>query len=266
MTLYYARLNNADWKKFQKHWRSLLDDYALDEFHSKEFWARKSDGGLTGKYRGWSFGDANDFMLRAIDLILDYRLYLLGSAINLTDFFAYSIEDRKFLTGARFDFDRQTFLTTGKPDAAYFVPFGVVVQKGTAIGRDKKELAHFIFDEQNEFSPLALERIRQLRKSPDGAGLKEFLGSAVFDSSARLLPLQVADLAAFTCKEYYKRALYGLPIHYVERAVIGPMEVLAKLLREDNHSLFDLRKKQLDMLLGGMQGLPPEDQSAAQTK
>ena len=164
----------------------------LDEFHSKEFWTRKPDGGLTGKYRDWSFADANDFMLRAIELILDYKLYLLGSAINLTDFFAYSTEDRKFLTGARFDFDRQKFLTTGKPDAAYFVPFGVVVQKGTAIGRDNKELAHFIFDEQNEFSPLALERIGQLRNSPDGAGLKEFLGSAVFGSSAQLLPLQVA--------------------------------------------------------------------------
>ena len=249
---------NSNWKKFQKHWRSLLNEYGLNEFHSKEFWARKADGGMSGKYSEWSFADANRFMIRAVDLIHDYRLYLLGSAISLADFFSYSVEDRKFLTGARLDLGRQKFLTTGKPDAAYFVPFQAVVQQGTIIARDRREVAHFIFDEQNEFSPLALQRIAQLRVSPNGVGLREFLGDAEFTSSARILPLQVADLAAFTCKEYYKRAMCGLPIDYAERAVISPMEVLGKLLRKGNHSLFDLQKKQLDMLLKAMKELPPQ--------
>ena len=240
---------NADWKKFAKHWEALLANYGLDEFHSKEFWARRPDGGLTGKYRGWSFGDANSFMLKAIELIHNYNLFLLGSVVSLRDFFSYSVEDRRLLTGARFDFGRQKFSTTGKPDAAYFVPFNVVVTQGAVIGRDKKQPAHFVFDEQNEFAPRALERIAELRRSADGAGLREFLGSAVYDVSSRLRPLQVADLAAFTCKEYYKRKMRDLPIDFEERAVISPMEVLAQLLREHNHKLFKLERIEMDAML-----------------
>jgi hypothetical protein len=35
---------------------------------------------------------------------------------------------------------------------------------------------------------------------------------------------------------------------------VTPSSPLAKLLREDNHSLFELEKEELDVLLKGIQG------------
>lgn len=195
-------------------------------------------------------------MLKCVDLILDYKLYLLGSSIKLDDFFSFSVEERRFLTGARFDFGKHKFVTTGKPNAAYFVPFNAVVTHGAIIGREKQQLAHFVFDEQNEFSPRALQRIAELRNSRDGVGLKEYLGSAVFASSFEILPLQVADLAAFTCREYYKRQMQGLPIQCGDHAVITAMEVLTKLIRNGNHRLFKLETKELCLLLKGIKNGP----------
>ncbi len=243
---------NAHWGKFQKHWRALLKKYGLDEFKAKDFWRRSTTGGLTGKYANWSFGDANEFMQSVIRLILDYRLHLLGSAVNLAEFFSYAEEDRRFLTGAQFDVTKSAFVTSGKPTTAYFAAFNVVVTQGAKIGARKKELMHFVFDEQNEFAPLARQRMPELRESEQLGGVREFLGDLVYSPSSRVLPLQCADLVAFACKDYYRREMSGLPIDFVERAVISPMEVLQQILLGlpvENQSLFKLGRQEFDLML-----------------
>ncbi len=109
---------NSSWKTFQKHWSNVLAEYGIDEFHSKEFWQRRKDGGLCGKYAEWSFAKANRFMGRLLRLISSYNLHLLSGTISLEDFFSYPVSQRKYLTGAVYHSNKQEFITSGKPNAA----------------------------------------------------------------------------------------------------------------------------------------------------
>lgn len=140
---------NSAWRGFQKQWRETLEDHGIDEFHSKEFWARHADGGLAGKYKTWSFDRANKFITKLAELIVSYNPYLLGSVIKLSDFFSYQLKQRQYLTGADYREDTGTFITSGKPKAAYFVPFHVVVIKGVELGTSLREDCHFVLDRKS---------------------------------------------------------------------------------------------------------------------
>lgn len=239
---------NSSWKTFQKNWSNVLAEYGIDEFHSKEFWQRRKDGGLCGKYAEWSFAKANRFMGRLLRLISSYNLHLLSGTISLEDFFSYPVSQRKYLTGAVYHSNKQEFITSGKPNAAYFVPFNLVIIRGLELGAKQKEMVHFVFDEQNEFSPKALERIAEMRKF-DNSSLTQFLGDTVYCSSFRVPALQCADLAAFTCREFYKRKMYGLPIMAEDRGVVTPMEVFGVIIRRRNHRIFKLQRAEMDGIL-----------------
>jgi hypothetical protein len=240
---------NADWKKFSKHWADLLGDYNLDEFHSKEFWTRNNTGGLTGKYAEWSFADANEFMGKVIALIASYKLFFLGAAVDLSAFFSYPEIERKYLTGALLDVQTQTFITHGKPTAAYFVAFNGCIVKGLQRAAERGEMAHFVFDEQNEFSPRALERIAEIRETLGSMGLGQFLGDAVFSCSRTVLPLQTADLAAYCCKEHYKRKMTGASMQVPDRPVITGIEVLVQILEKCESQFYRLGKQEMDGML-----------------
>src|SRR5258708_5857477 len=81
---------NSAWRGFHKNWKRLLEQFGLGEFKAKEFWDRRPDGSLSGKYANWSFDRANDFMVGVVRLIVSYRLRLLGSVVKLPDFFSYT--------------------------------------------------------------------------------------------------------------------------------------------------------------------------------
>jgi hypothetical protein len=242
---------SSAWRGFQKQWLEILEDYSIDEFHSKEFWARHTDGGLAGKYRTWSFDRANKFITNLAELIVSYNPYLLGSVIKLSDFFSYQLKQRQYLTGADYRVDTRKFITSGKPKAAYFVPFQVVTIKGLELGTSIGEKCHFVFDEQNEFSPLAATRIAEMKRFPDNSHFLKYWGDTVFSNSVTVHPLQAADLATFCCKEYYKCKMYGTPLILGGRAVKTPLEVFRFLLEElkPKVKLFDLEKKEMDNLL-----------------
>jgi hypothetical protein len=240
---------NSSWKGFQKQWAQLLTDHRLDEFKSKEFWARNPRGGLCGKYADWSFDKANDFISTVVRLLISYKPHLLAGSIKIPDFRSYSVRERRFLTGGQFDLQKKEFVSTGKPNAAYFVALSVVVIKGMELAKNQKDTCHFVFDEQTEFAPLALKRIRDIREDPKNATLAPFLGDTVFSSSIKVLPLQVADLAAFTCKEYYKKVMYGQPVEIIDRAVVTPIEVFQLIVAECPHTLYPLDRVQMDKIL-----------------
>ena len=228
-----------------------MEDYGIDEFHSKEFWARHADGGLAGKYKTWSFDRANKFITNLVQLIVSYNPYLLGSAIKLSDFFSYPVKQRQYLTGADYRVDARKFITSGKPNAAYFVSFHAVAIKGVELGASVKEICHFVFDEQNEFSPLAATRIVEMKRLPDNSRFLKYWGDTVFSNSFTVRPLQAADLATFCCKEYYKCKMYGTPLVLGGRAVKAPLEVFRFLLEElkPKVKLFKLEKKEMDNIL-----------------
>lgn len=236
---------------FQEEWKAVLLEYGIDEFKSKQFWAVAEDGGLTGKYKGWSFEKANIFVSELVRIIQRHKCHMLGAAVNLHDFFSYDEESRKFLTGATFHIDRNRFVTSGKPNSAYFTALNVVVGQGVKRAAVDREECHFIFDEQEEYASLAKTRVAELRSHFKEAGIADFLGSVGYSPSHKVRPLQAADLAAHVCKEYYRRKMLGRPVEIKIRGVLTPLEIFSHLLTDDNFSLFKLEKKEMDTILAG---------------
>jgi hypothetical protein len=240
---------NPLWISFEEEWARTLEQYGIDEFHAKEFWARDASGGLVGKYRGWTFDHANSFISDLVRIIQRHKLYMLAAVVNLADFFSYDIEERRFLTGATFDVAKWRFITTGKPSTAYFVALNAVVMQGVKRSAEGRQLCHFIFDEQDQYASLAKDRIAQLRNSSRGKGIREYLGDAGYFPSRRVRALQSADLAAHLCKEYYKREMTGRPLDIEYRSVLTPLEILTHILNDDNYAFFKIGKKEMDAML-----------------
>jgi len=242
--------SNSGWKKFIPKWSQLLRRHNISEFHSKLFWNRNPDGGLVGEFRGWKFEECNTLLSSIIGLINSHKLFLLGSAVDVRAFYEYPEEERRYLTGAIWHERKARFLTTGKPSSPYFVPFQSCVSHAIRLAAQQSEVAHFVFDEQNEFSGLALQRIPEIRTALERVGLSDRLGDAVYSSSARVPPLQIADLAAFGCRDFYKRQWgytgQGIP---EDGPVWGPQYVLGRILKADNHRIYSLRKQELDFLV-----------------
>jgi hypothetical protein len=254
--------SNSAWNQFQQNWGELLDEYGVTEFHAKEFWMRRPDGHLAGMYQNWQFSQARSFIADIINLIAACQPWLVGASIKLEDYFSYSADQRRYLTGAMYQTSNSVFRSTGKPGSAYFVPFQVVVIKSMELGVEEREDCHFVFDEQKEFEPLALKRLAEMKANPEHKRLALIWGDTVFSSSSRVLPLQTADLAAFCCKEYYKQKMYSLPFNlHEERSVPSPLDVFKSLLQRlvpHKVRLFKLEKDEMDRLLAHST-LPTDD-------
>lgn len=243
---------NSRCPSLKEQWRLTLLEYKIDEFKAKQFWTVARDGGLSGKYKGWSFGKANAFISDLVRVVQRHECHILGAVVNLRDFFAYDADDRRFLTGATYHVKRQRFITSGKPSSAYFVALNAVLGQGLKLAAKDREECHFIFDEQEEYSSLAKNRIADMRVNLAGSGLEMFLGNAGYSPSHKEGALQAADLVAHVCKEYYRREMLGLPIEIDDsRGLLTPLEILTHLLTDDNFSFFRLGKLEMDAVLIG---------------
>ncbi len=76
---------NSSWKGFHKQWQHLLREYELDEFKSKELGTHIGRQPC-GKYVDWAFGDANEFMSKALRLLFSYKPSLLCGSVQMYDF------------------------------------------------------------------------------------------------------------------------------------------------------------------------------------
>jgi uncharacterized protein DUF3800 len=99
----------CDWKHFKRQWLSVFAGAGipLGEFHAKE-WIKNR------KYR-----TLLDNLARTISS--NHKIYPVSIGVVVKDFNAYSLEDRKFLTGARVTDGK--LVTSGAPSKPYFMPF-----------------------------------------------------------------------------------------------------------------------------------------------
>ena len=236
---------------FQEDWFTALKEYGVDEFKSKEFWTVEKDGGLAGKYKGWSFDKANCFISDLVRIIRGHNCYLMAAVVNLPDFFSYDEESRKYLTGAEFHVLRKRFISSGKPNSAYATAFTAIVGKAVERAAQDRELCHFIFDEQSEYESFARARIADLRKHYAEMGFSNFLGDLGYSPSHRVGALQAADLVAHVCKTYYRLKFTGQPVEIQQRGLLVPLEIFSHLLADDNHAFYKLEKEDMDAILSG---------------
>jgi hypothetical protein len=141
--------------------------------------------------------------LGAINATLSLDFGLVGVAINTKDFFALSLDERRWLTGGYMSQARR-WKKQGAPNKPYFLAFQQAVMDAVKFTQDRDiggvhlgigEPVHFVFDQQHEYESSARATFNALKRAP--SSVKERIGDIVFTSKLRAIPLQVADFIAY---------------------------------------------------------------------
>lgn len=193
---YYG--GRGQWKKFESLWQSALTDFEVPYFHAKEFWGRAPSGERLRPYAGWNDTKDEQFLSALTNAIRKHKIYPVSSAIYPEDFFGFSQNERKYLTGAQLRNGR--FITSGCPSQPYFVPFQRCVLTVASYVPDGS-IAHYFLGLGRNLSGYAEEYFCQIRQHPN-TPYREKLGTISFASAEETAHLQAADLFAYLAYQH----------------------------------------------------------------
>lgn len=187
-------------KRFDTAWRDTLKrfNFPMRDFHAKDLLKRHS---------------AHP-MLQALAQVAasQRKVYPVAYGIVVDDFNSFSLDERRFMTGATLMQDSGKLVTSGCPSKPYFVPFQQVlkiVTDNAPVGG----LAHFHFGLGNIFAEYALAMFRQIKdeapihKAFNSWNSRDRLGDPAFPLARDTAPLQAADLLVHTV---YQHMLKGI--------------------------------------------------------
>lgn len=179
-----------EWKKFEGDWRKVLSGQLvpMEKFHAKDLFKK------TGFFHQWGKRTHEMFVNEILDTILRYKVFPVSSGILVEDFNSFSLEERRYLTGATF-FHHHGKLVGGCPSKAYFVPFQRCVMK-VADYTPTRGRAHFVFGLDRTFYRYANDLFRDMKiKAP--LLWRKKLGSSTFPLAAETPELQAADVLTY---------------------------------------------------------------------
>jgi hypothetical protein len=201
------------WKLFQREWQAALTmlpqrEGKKPEFHGKEFFQRASWRSHDSPYHRWNEAKAETFLNRLLDAIHRHRLEPIGGGTNTEDFFAYSEDERRYLTGAalittthwyrnQFEIVDKLLAHQGSPSRPYFVVFpGFLLEAIQKSGNVGDCQVHITLDRQPALEARAGEVFDSFKgacKAPQVANL----GHLTYSDSQSEVGLQAADLYAY---------------------------------------------------------------------
>jgi len=114
----------GQWRKFSRAWQQALRDYdvPLHEFHSQNLVKR------TNFFNGWSKANSFELQLSLAKTIAQFKIHPVAQGVLVKDFFRFSLDERRFLTGATLTPQGQ-ITDTGKPKHPYFAVFQPVLKR-----------------------------------------------------------------------------------------------------------------------------------------
>lgn len=174
-------------KRFERAWKEKLAQYSfpMKDFHAKD---------LIKNPRHMP-------MLKALAKVTGQqpKVYPVAYGLVVDDFYTFSRDERRFLTGATLGEESGKLLTSGCPSKPYFCPFQQIIKIVTGYapvgGR-----AHFSFGVNRPFAEYALALFRQIHAQPSVEkpyktwSSQDRLGEPFFPSAEETAPLQAADL------------------------------------------------------------------------
>jgi hypothetical protein len=248
------------WKSFRKEWEAALrtlkfPDGAKREFRSKDLFDRRRWQSSKNPYHGWSEKKAQRFLKSLLDIVDRHHILPIGAAVNVKNFFNYSIADRRSLTGAetltRTNWARGKFTIKdkvaehhGSPDHPYFMNFGIFLREAMGASKAAGNVpTHVYLDRQNDLEARAKSAFDEYK---DGVrvGYPEVdnLKSLSYAESDEELGLQAADLYAYTWLRKLTSSIGG------DELLIEAFAVLTK----KKPSIRILGTKHFDAVLGAL--------------
>ncbi len=191
------------WQRFEASYKEEVGpDAEKPGMHAKHFfsnWQRQA-----GLYKGWSGKRSMGLLTGLVQAIREGRLIPLGAAIDAKAFFAYSVDQRRHLTGGHLE--RGKWKISGSPEEPYYLPFQWAIIEALRRAEKAGWTMNFVFDQQHSLAPFALTWYDHIRESPENLQWRERMGSLGFISRGDATPLQAADLLSYC---WYRLLLRG---------------------------------------------------------
>lgn len=233
---YYGDRNQL--RKLEARWKATLNDrdFPMAEFHAKDLIKQRKHQPMLGA------------LARAIASVRKVHPVVWGIVVG--DFFSFTEDQRKFLTGATLDPRSGKLFTTGCPSKPYFVPFQQVVRlvcdHAPVGGR-----AHFAFGIDRPFAEYARALFRQMEVQATMQDSKPWLqwrsmdrlGNALFPRANETAQLQAADLLAHLAYLFMKEWLDGGKKH------LEPTQMIMDCLRNAVQDPVYQDRESLDKML-----------------
>jgi hypothetical protein len=207
------------WRRLDVGWRNTLRRFSvpLHKFHANPVIHR------TGFFKGWSSDQHEDFLRALGETVAGCHIHPVCYGVFVEDFFRFSLEERRFLTGGTWDGNRKRFLSTGCPSKPYFVAFNECLKVVTSY-TPMCERANFFFGTDRPVAGYARSLFVDLKEKPTIVSTERF-GTIGFPLASETPRLQVADLFSYLSYQ-----------HMLDRKADGkwnsqPRGVLLALLR-----------------------------------
>jgi hypothetical protein len=178
---YFGKVNH--WRPLGKKWNLVLKKhkFPMEKFHAKDLVGRPKHEAM---------------LMDLAEAISDCRIYPVTSGIVVKDFFPFSYNQRKYLTGAEFCGPPKLLKDGGNPRRPYFVPFQLILQRVTDHTAPTAK-AHFTFGIDRTFYEYATYMFRKIKLAeprPTEWQTKRRLGEAFSAVAKQTAELQAADL------------------------------------------------------------------------
>ncbi len=234
------------WEGFDASWNAVLADYGVSEFHSKEFFGRRNARDSSkNPFATWDDTRALSFLRELVEgVLLQWRLYPVGGAVNVADFMSYTEAERRYFTMGKVQRDGSTARSEGAPSRPY--QLALVNMLYEAIRRTPQGTrVHFIMDMNSKEEPLAVQTFREIRerKNPTEWGR---LGEMRYAASEQEPGLQAADLYNYVWHRYIFQSNRGRRLDREETCVMNAL----KSKRRTKRNLRVWERRGLDALLG----------------
>lgn len=179
------------WRRFEAGWEQFLNRFRVPvgEFHALNAVKRKKF------FAPWSEDTHTDFLRALGEAVAESSIYPVCYGIFTNDFLKFSMNQRRFLTGATWDPKKMRFTSTGCPNRPYFVPF-VECLKIVATHTPAGAQTHLFFGVDRPIAGYAAALFRYIKSRSPGLRTDRF-GAIGFPLASKTPRLQVADLFSY---------------------------------------------------------------------
>ncbi|MFZ1976282.1 MAG: DUF3800 domain-containing protein [Candidatus Acidiferrales bacterium] len=186
------------WRSFDRKWRQILDREGVQEFHAREFWAH-AKGERVGVYRGWTDERASGFLDDLVDVVRNVDVYPIGCLVVIDAWNNLSMDEQRYLTGARWIRKSQTIQESGVPTEPYFHCFQCCVFDAAKYCNPGIRM-NAVFDRNEHlygYSRTLWNLLKETRTL-----FNRSLGEISFADSHDAPGVQLADLFAYRSRRY----------------------------------------------------------------
>jgi hypothetical protein len=226
------------WRRFEKRWPQILkeaNEPTLTEFHSTKFW--NSRGERHGVFAKWSESKADKFIEDLVGCIVDTEIFPTSCVLVIDEWNKLNQNERRLLTGGRYDPTTERWIRPGAPNKTYFWPFQLAI--AAAASHCKPGLhVHYTFDLNKQFKNHAANLFALLKADPT-LNIRHRLGTLDMEVSQIAVGLQAADLFAY---QTYKVSKWRIKQPKTPRLTDAPVilqQLLTNAQSNDDFPFFD---------------------------